>query len=423
MRMRHALLDVAPLRSSRPFRRLWAGQTLSGFGSQMSFVAVMFQVWRMTHSTVWTGAVGLAQALPLTVFGLFAGSLIDRVDRRRFYLAATGGQAVCAVLLAVQGFAGHLPVVGVLLLVSAQFCFVAGSGPAARTFVPRLLSKDQLAAGLALNRIAFQGSMLVGPALGGLILGGLGVGGCYLADALTFAAAMYGGLGLPRMPPGDDSAGPGGVATVLEGLAFVVRTPVIRGALLTDLAATVLSMPLGLFPLINSERFGDNPRTLGLFLSAIAVGGVTASLFSGIFTRRARPGLVMLGGSVTWGAALASFGLSSDPWVGLAFLALAGAADTVAVVSRGTLVQLHTPDELLGRVSAAEQIVGQAGPDVGNMAGGLAADLTSGVTALVAGGLLCVAAVTLVGATSPGLRRFSVPPAAAPEPQAAPAGP
>jgi MFS family permease len=410
MAVRHALLDVAPLRSSPVFRRLWIGRAFSGFGGQMTLVAVMFQVWQMTGSTVWTGAVGLAQAVPLIAFGLFAGSIIDRVDRRAFYLITVTGQAVCSILLAVQGFFGHLPVPGVLLLVAVQSCFGAGGGPASRTFIPRLLPKDQLAAGLALNRIAFQGAMLLGPALGGLLLGWLGVGGCYLVDALTFGLSFYGAFGLPPMRPDGTPSRPG-VHGVLDGLAFLVRSPVVRGALLTDLAATVLSMPISLFPLINAERFGNNPRTLGLFLTAIAVGGVVASVFSGAFTRLPRPGLVMLGGSILWGAALALFGVSTNPWVGLAFLAVAGAADTVSVVSRSTIVQLHTPDPLLGRVAAAEQIVGQAGPDVGNMRGGLIAGATSGMTALVSGGLLCVAAVVLVAATTPGLRRFAVAPA------------
>ncbi|HEY3609971.1 MAG TPA: MFS transporter [Pseudonocardiaceae bacterium] len=405
MAVRHALLDVAPLRSSPVFRRLWIGRAFSGFGGQMTLVAVMFQVWQQTHSTVWTGAVGLAQAIPLIVFGLFAGSLIDRVDRRVFYLITTTGQAVCSILLAVQGFFWHLPVPALLLLVASQSCFGAGGGPASRTFIPRLLPKEQLAAGLALNRIAFQGAMLLGPALGGLLLGWLGVGGCYLVDAITFVLAFYGAFGLPPMRPDGTPSRPG-VHGVLDGLAFLVRNSVVRGALLTDLAATVLSMPTSLFPLINAERFGNNPRTLGLFLSAIAVGGVVASVFSGAFTRLPRPGLVMLCGSAVWGAALALFGVSPNPWLGLAFLALAGAADTVSVVTRSTIVQLHTPDALLGRVAAAEQIVGQAGPDVGNMRGGLVAGATSGLTALVSGGLLCVAAVALVGMTTPGLRRF-----------------
>ncbi|MFF7476827.1 MFS transporter [Streptomyces sp. NPDC008092] len=418
MGLKRTLIDVTPLRSSPTFRRLWIGQTLSGFGGQMTLVAVMFQVWEMTKSTTWTGAVGLAQAIPLVALGLFAGSLVDRVDRRKFYLLTVIGQAACSLLLALQGFLGHVPAAGVLALVALQSCFGAGSGPASRTFIPHLLPKHQLAAGLALRRIAFQGAMLLGPALSGLLVGGLGVGACYLIDALTFIAALYGAFGLRKMDPGDEPARPG-MHGVLDGLAFLARTPVIRGALLTDLAATVLSMPVSLFPLINAERFGGNPRTLGLFLTAIAVGGVAASLFSGTFTRFPRPGLAMLGGSATWGAALTLFGLSPNPWAGLTFLAIAGAADTVSVVSRSTVVQMHTPHELLGRVSAAEQIVGQAGPDIGNMRGGLVADATSGAAALVSGGLLCLGAVVVVGATTADLRSSSAPP----HPHTAAAGP
>ena len=403
MGVSRALLDLSPLRSSPVFRRLCVGQGLSGLGGQMALVAVMFQVWQTTGATVWTGAVGLAQAVPLIAFGLFAGAVVDRVDRRRLYLAATAGQAACSVLLAVQGFAGHLPVLALLMVVAVQSCFVAVAGPASRTFIPRLLPKKSLAAGLALNRISFQGAMLAGPALGGLLLGRVGVGGCYLVDALTFAASLYGAFGLPAMRPGDDASRPG-LRGIADGLAFLARTPSVRGALLTDLATTVLSMPISLFPLVNAERFGDDPRTLGLFLTALAAGGVAASVLSGAFTRLPRPGVVMLAGSSTWGIALTCFGLAPNRWVALSFLVLAGAADTVAVVSRSTIVQLHTPDDLLGRVAAAEQIVGQAGPDLGNMRGGLVADATSGRTALAAGGLLCVAAVALIGTATPGLR-------------------
>jgi predicted MFS family arabinose efflux permease len=170
-----------------------------------------------------------------------------------------------------------------------------------------------------------------------------------------------------------------------------------------------LSMPISLFPVINAERFGNNPRTLGLFLTAIAVGGVAASLFSGSFTRLPRHGVVMLCGSAGWGVALLLFAFSPVPWLALVCLAVAGAADTIAVVSRSTIVQLHTPTELLGRVSAAEQIVGQAGPDLGNLRGGVVAQLTSPVASLASGALLCIAAVAAVAASTPGLRASAAP--------------
>ncbi|GIF13414.1 MFS transporter [Actinoplanes teichomyceticus] len=402
--MTGALIDLGPLRRCPAFRRLWLGRVCSGFGSQMTLVAVMYQVWQQTHSTIWTGAVGLAQALPLVAFGLFAGALADRVDRRRLYLLTTAGLAVCSALLAVQGFLRPLPVAGVLLVVVVQSGLVACGGPASRALLPHLLGPAELPAGLALNHISFQASMLIGPALGGLVLGRFGVGGCYLADALTFGLALWGAAGLPRVPPAGRRDEPA-LRAVARGLRFLAGQRAVRGALLTDLAATVLAMPISLFPLVNAARFDDDPRTLGLFLTAIAAGGVGASLLSGTFTRLSRPGLVMVGGATVWGVALALFGVVADPWLGLACLVLAGAADTVAVISRATVVQLHTPPRLLGRVAAAEQIVGQAGPDLGNLRAGLVAGATSGPVALLSGGVLCVVAVAVIARTAPELRR------------------
>lgn len=414
MAVRPALLDTRPLRTSAAFRRLWIGSSFAGIGSQMALVAVMFQVWQGTHSTTWTGLTGVAQAAPLILLGLLAGSYVDRTERRRLYLISRTGQAAGSIVLAGQGLFGQLPVAGVLAVIAVQACFGAAGGPAARTFVPRLLPPDEVAAGLALNRISMQVSMLAGPALGGLAIGAFGVSGCYLIDALTFGLGLYGAFGLPAMPPEGELARPG-LRGVADGLGFLAGNPAVRGALLTDLATTLLSFPISLFPLINAQRFDDNPRTLGLFLTAIAVGGTIASLFAGTFTRAARPGVTMLFGSATWGVSLALFGAISDRWIGLGLLVVAGAADTVAVVSRSTIAQLSTPDALRGRVAAAEQIVGQAGPELGNLRAGLLAHATSGPVALVSGGLLCVAAVAAVGASTPALRRFVTPlaPAAA----------
>ena len=397
--MRKALLDLTPLRTSKAYRRLWIGRGCSAFGSQMTLVAVIYQVWESTGSTVWTGAVGLAQAIPLVAFGLFAGSLVDSGDRRRIYLVALTGMAAASVVLAVQGVFHPLPVAGLLAVLAVQSSFSAAGGPAARTFISRLLPKDQVAAGLSLERITSQTSMLAGPAAGGLLIGWVGVGGCYLVDALTFGMAFYGAFGLPSVRPGGAPARPG-LRAVGEGLRFMVTHPSVRGALLTDLAATVLSFPISLFPLINEERFGGNPRTLGLFLSAIAVGGFVASVFSGTFTRASRPGVVMLAGSATWGFSMVLLGLAPSAWLGLICLVLAGAADTVAVVARGTVIQHNTPNAVLGRVVAAEQIVGRAGPDLGNMRAGLVAGATSGAFSLISGGALCVLAVAAVGLMS-----------------------
>ena len=397
--MRHLLIDTTPLRTSPAFRRFFVGRAVSGLGGQVSVVAVMYQVWESTHSPFWSGSVALVQLVPMLTIGLWGGSVADRVDRRSILIATTIVQLALALMLVAQALwlgtspASLGPVLALVGLVAAAGAVAA---PAGMGVIPRLLPAEQVAAGLALNRLSFQGSMLLGPALGGLLIGYAGLEIAYAVDAVSFAAGFLGVLGLPALAPAARKSGGG----VLEGLRFAATHPVVRGVLLVDLAATVLAMPESLFPLINEERFGGDPRTLGLFLTAIAVGGVAASLVSGSFTRRSRPGMITIGAAAVWGLNLGAVGLVTSPWLCLALLAVAGAADSVSVVTRGTLIQLAVPDDLRGRTAAVEMIVGAGGPEIGNLRAGAVAQLTSGSFALVSGGLTCLLALAAVGATS-----------------------
>lgn len=404
------IFDTRPLRSSRHFRRLWISSSASGFGHQMTVVAVLFQVWQLTGSPFWTGVVGLANAIPMIVFGLVGGSLADHVDRRKLVLLTTTGGVVTAVLLALQAVAGFDSLPLILVLVGAQAGCAALGAPARRTFVPRLLPRGQVAAGIALTNVSFQASMLVGPAIAGLTIGWQGVAACYVVDAFAYLVSFYGVARLPAQPPdrtGTTSRRPG-IRDIVDGGRFIAGRPVLRGSLLTDVIATVMAMPVSLFPVVNEERFGGDPRTLGLFLTAIAVGGITAGLTSGTVTRYAHPGRIMLVAATTWGVALTGFGLAGPNWLALGCLAVAGAADTLSVISRGTIVQLATPDAYRGRVSSVELAIGAGGPDIGNFRGGVVAGLTSAPVALVSGGLLCVVGVGIIALRNSAVRRFTV---------------
>jgi predicted MFS family arabinose efflux permease len=399
-----ALIDTRPLRSSAPFRRVWACGVLSTVGGQLAVVAVLQQTWELTASPVAVGAIGLAQAVPMIVFGMVGGALADAIDRRRLVLVTTLGQMVVAGALAVQAFAGLGSLSVLLALVALQSAAGALGAPARRTFAARLLPADQVGGGLALINLGFQVSMLVGPAIAGVVAAGWGVGACYAVDTLTFLAALYGLVRLPALPPDGGVARPD-LSAVVAGWRFIAGRPVLAGAFLTDLIATVLAMPIALFPVVNAERFDGDPQTLGLFLSAIAVGGVVAGLASGSVTRASRPGLVMLAAAGVWGVALAAFGMAPSVWSALACLAVAGAADTISVISRGALVQLATPDAYRGRVSAVEDIVGMAGPYLGNFRAGLVAGATTVGFAAISGGLLCVLGIAAVALATPALRR------------------
>jgi MFS family permease len=274
--------------------------------------------------------------------------------------------------------------------------------------VARLLPPGQVPAGIALNHVSFQIGMLVGPAVAGLVLAHGGLTWAYAVDAAAITLALYGVARLPSMRPAEGTTTVG-LRASSDGWRFILRHPALSGSIATDLAATVLAMPIALFPVLNEERFGGDPQTLGLFLSAIAVGGITAGLTSGILARIPRAGLVQLTAAGVWGVALAGFGLADTLLPTLAFLVVAGAADTISVISRGSLVQLATPDRYLGRIVSVENVVGVGGPGIGNARAGAVAGFTSAGVAAVTGGLACALVVAVLAATNPTLRRWRRP--------------
>jgi predicted MFS family arabinose efflux permease len=402
-----AFVDLRPLRENRIFRRLWLGTTASGFGGQFGAFAIVFYVWQNTHSAVAVGLVGLASGLPLIVLGLAGSAFVDHVDRRKLALRCTWGRIAVSAAMTFVAFSAVGGVPAMLALAALSSCLGAIGGPARRAFVPALLSGDRLAAGLAVNHLSFQLAMLLGPAAAGALTATAGVGWCFAFDTATFAAALIGLAGLPSgVPPAQAKAS--GIGRVKAGLSYAARNSPVRGALLCDLAATLLAMPIALFPVLNAERFGGRPEILGLFTTALAVGGVTASALSGLATHRRHPGQVLLVCATVWAAALGLLFFSWSLPVTLGLIAVAGGADTWAVVSRGTVVQGSAPDAYRGRVAALEQIVGEAGPQLGNLRVGLVAAVTSGAAALAAGGLSALAATAVIAAGTPALRSFTV---------------
>jgi len=429
------LADIRPLRESAAFRRLWAGSTLSAVGGALTMFAVPLQVYDITRSSLAVGAIGVAQMVPTVTIGLLGGAIADAVDRRKLVLVATSGRAAVSAGLAAQAFAGLGSVWLLYALVAVSSSLSAINAPARRTFIPRLVPQGQLSAAIALNRIIFQVTMIAGPSLAGVVAAGAGLRGCYLVDVVSFAGSLWGVGRMPAMPPqapaaardGGDSTGKtgagkhtrprSGLALTLDGLAFIRRTPVLCGAFLADVNATFFGLPVSLFPAINAERFGGSPRTLGLFVTAIGVGGLVSAVFAGPLKHLPRHGLVMLTCVAVWGAGFALFAVAPTLWLTLLALALAGLADTFTVVVRGIIVQEVTPDEFRGRVNAADFLVGAGGGDLGSLEAGLVGSLTTPVISALSGGLLTVVGALAIGAALPGFRRYrSAAPAAAPAP-------
>lgn len=401
------LADIRPLRESAAFRRLWAGTTLSSVGGALTSFAVILQVYDLTHSPFAVGVIGVAQMVPTLVIGLLSGVVADATDRRKLVLVTSGGLAAVSAAFAAQAFAGLRLVWLLYVLVAVKSSLGAVGSPARSTLIPSLLPASQVPAGLMLNRLSFQIMMTAGPALAGLIAAvpQLGLRACYLIDAVSFAASLYAAARLPAMRPSASAARPGPRA-VAEGITFIRRSPVLAGAFLADLNATVFGLPVALFPAINAERFGGNPRTLGLFTAAIGLGGLVSAAFSGPVMHSSRQGRAMLCAVIVWGAAFAGFAISPILWLTLSLLAVAGAADTFTVVFRGAILQAVTPDQLRGRVMAADYVVGAGGGQLGNLEAGALGSLTTPTISALSGGLATIAGAIVIGLALPAFTRY-----------------
>lgn len=414
MSIRRHLIDATPLRRNAAFRAFWSGAAVSGFGGQMADFALLYYVWVLTGSAVMVGLVGVMRGVPLLVFGLLGGHLADLMNRRTLVFCARCCQLAVSVATAWLVISGAASIGVVLALIAAASAFAAVGAPASQTIATRLLGGVDLSAGLALMRTSSQIAVLAGPMAAGFLVAGAGIGACLVADAATFVAGLWGAWRVPAhaaRPVSDGAAPVSGLAGLTGGIRFVLRTPVVLGAFLTDICAMVLAHPVALFPIINAERFEGSPITMGLMLPAIGLGGILAGILSGRVTHAPRQGLIMIASCAAYGAAAVAFGLSGNLPLALLALCAGGAADTFTVVSRATIVQSSTPDALRGRVNSLDYLVGAGGPSIGDLRAGLVASGTSGALSCVLGGVACVAGAGAIALTVPRLRSWLLGPA------------
>ncbi|WP_367306350.1 MFS transporter [Alicyclobacillus acidocaldarius] len=403
--LRSAMLDITPLRTSPAFLRLWIGSGISTLGGTMTPFAVMLQVYRATHSTLDVGLIGLASVLPGALFVLLGGSVGDRVDRRKLALLATSGQMLVSALLAVQALMAWSALWLIYALLCAQSVLGAINAPARRTFVPRLLPKEQVRAGQTLNTLAIRFGEVAGPSLAGVIASFAGLGWCYACDAATFLAALYAIYRLPPMLPEANAKQGSMLDGVMEGLRFLGRSRALLGAMLADLSVTVLGVPTALLPALVSDRFGGRPETLGLMMGATGIGGLVILALSGPVRHIRSEGKAILVACAVWAIAAGCLGLAPFVWLCVALLGLMGAADSILVVMRSTLIQQGTPDGLRGRISSVDYLVGTGGPQLGNLRAGLVGSLLPPGASIAVGGLSTLAAILCVGWFVPELRR------------------
>jgi MFS family permease len=401
VRLRRFLLDTAPLRRDRDYRWLWSGQVVNGIGTQITRLALPFQVYTITGSTLAIGALTGIQLVAILVVSLGAGSLADALDRRRLLRVTQTGLMLCSGSLVLLSLAGEPPLVALFAVAFIAAGLSAVDQPTRTSAVPRLVPPERLAAALSLNALNFQAASIVGPALAGVLIATIGLTGAYAVDTLTFIASL-GALTMMRPLPPDPAARRPGLAAIREGLSFVRQRRPILGAYAIDLVAMVFAMPTALFPALALDVYRVGPTGLGFLAAAPAAGAFVAALFSGWLSRVTRIGRMVVGAVVVWGIAIAAFGLATVVLgeaafpVALATLAIAGAADMYSAVLRNTIMQLATPDALRGRVTSINTLVVVSGPRLGDLQMSIVAAVAGPATAILAGGLLCLAGTAVV---------------------------
>jgi len=415
------LLDLAPLRASPAYRRLYTGFTLAGVGSQLTVVAIGLQVYELTGSSFSVGLVGLFALVPIIIMGLYGGALIDAHDRRVVALVASGVMWASGILTMTQAWLGNTNPLVLYLLVAVSSAGFAVVSPARSAIYPRLLARHLLPAANALTVFAFNVALTVGPLLAGFLVAWRGYTLAYGVDVVLFTAAMWGLFRLPPIPPQPhpDALGRGrpGLASVLDGLRFLGTRPNVRMTFLADFCAMVLAMPRALFPAVAVLAFGGGARTVGYMASAVAVGSIVAMVFSGKLGHLRRQGLVVVVCVALWGVSISGFGISvalagggltrsSALLIGAFFLACAGAADSVSAVFRTTILQAATPDHLRGRLQGVFIVVVAGGPRLGDLVSGSVATVSSEAFAAIAGGIACVVAVAALTAGQRGFLRY-----------------
>jgi MFS family permease len=372
----------------------------------MLAVAVGWQVYAIHRSALDLGLIGLAAFVPLPLLALPAGQLADRLPRTAVFAASIAVEGVVAALLLTVTLTGAhrlWPFVTLAALTGAAGAF---GSPAARALAPELVPGDLLAGALALRSIAFQVATVAGPAVGGLLFAvrpalvyAVGVG-LSLVGALTIVSIAHDAVAEPV-----EAEPPPRLESLLLGIRFIRRTPVIFGAILLDLVAVLFGGAVALLPLYARTILHTGPVGLGVLRSAPAVGALVAGVRLArrpLGGRAGRTLLVVVGG---FGVCMVVFGLSRWFAVSAVALAVSGFVDMYSMNIRATTVAFATPNEVRGRVNAVEWVFISASNELGAFESGVAAALLGAVPAVVAGGALTVAFAAVWGRFFPPLAR------------------
>ncbi len=406
--LRGLAVDVSPLRAYRDYRLLWSGELVSETGHQAYRVAVLVQVFRLTGKASAVGLVGLVELVPLIVTSIAAGSIVDAVDRRKLWVGMQFGFAACSALLLTASVASDRPPLWLIYLGVGLSAAISGiAAPTQSAMTPRMVSRRDLPAAIALNQVMWNASAIAGPAAGGVIIGTLGLPWAYGIDVITYGATIGAGLLMRPMPPTGEETPLRGTAAIREGFGYLKGRRVLQSTFTIDLIAMIFGMPRVLFPILAITQFHGGPEIVGVLFSALAVGALGGALTAGWVGQVRHQGRAVIVAVALWGAGIVGFGLVGNNLpAAVVLLAFAGAADVISAVFRAAILQLSVPDNLRGRLSAIHILVVTGGPRLGDFEAGMVAQVFTPFVSVVSGGVACLVGVGVLALAVPEFWRY-----------------
>lgn len=395
----------SPSPLSRPaFLHFLCARVGASLAFQIVSVAVGWQVYELSGSALDLGLIGLAQFLPMAVLTLVVGHVADRYDRRRIvaiYMAIEALATLTLALAALHGLGGRPLIYATLIVMSSARAFEA---PTLTTLIPAIVPRAWLPRATALSSSGGQIAQIAGPALGGVGYG-LGAGWIYCVAAALYltAFASIASMAVDRAPPRKE---PTTWRTLFAGITFIFQRRLLLGTLSLDLFAVLLGGATALLPIFAKDILQAGPWALGALRAAPACGAMLMSLTLARLTLGEHVGRLLFGALLLFGVATTVFGLSTSIPLSVAALVVLGAADAISVVVRSSLVQLNTPDHMLGRVSAVNTLFVSASNQLGEFESGMLAALVGAVPAVVIGGVGTVAVAGLWMWWFPELRKL-----------------
>jgi MFS family permease len=388
----------------RPFAQFWLSRVMGSLANQMQTVAVSWQVYEMTNSPLDLGLVGLAQFLPLVLLMLVAGQVADRYDRKMVVSISQVVDGIAMGILALGTAGGWLTrdvILAIVVMFGAARVF---QQPTQQSLLPLVVPPALLSRAVAASSSSNQLATIVGPAIGGVLLA-VSIPLVYVLCALLYFVAAVLTL-LIKVERAEKSREPVTFSTFFAGIGFIRRRPVILGSITLDLFAVVLGGATALLPIYAKDIFETGPVGLGLLRLSPAIGALTFSILLARWPINRHAGAIMFATVACFGVATIIFGLSTSLPVAMVALAAMGASDMVSVVIRMTLIQLGTPNEMRGRVSAVNSLFIGTSNQLGDFRSGVTAEWLGAVPSVLIGGIGTLLVVAACIALFPQLARI-----------------